>query len=141
MLTAIRLIIISTLLVSCDNGKPFRDPIIGSYLDPRFGGFDSIEELRDYFNKTLSQKREHDGYTLYHITDEPFKYLFVKIGNCPRGLAMFSLYCYQQADNNHWQLKGYMPVNYGSLIGQQSTTNLPVDRLKFAAEGGYLTGR
>jgi hypothetical protein len=51
------------------------------------------------------------GYTMYHVTNGPVRWVFVKAYNAPRGLDIFNLYCYEEQGADAWRMRAYVPVN------------------------------
>src|SRR5678815_392574 len=104
-------IVVGVLTGGCRH-RPFPD---SARLDIRLTGADSPEDIENRIRASLAKKYVHedmtDSYTMYHVTNGPARWVFVKAYNAPRGLNMFNLYCYEQATPDNWLLRAYVPVN------------------------------
>jgi hypothetical protein len=111
-LTITLVIIVGILTGSC---RHYRPSIDGSRLDIRLTEAKSPEEIENIIKVSLAEKYLQedmtDSYTMYHVSNGPTRWVFVKAYNAPRGLNMFNLYCYELERPDTWLLRGYIPVN------------------------------
>lgn len=73
-----------------------------------------------------------DACRIYQVTNGPSRLVFAQVGNAPRGLNMFNLYCYEQERAGLWLLRAYVPVN------AYYYTNSPDRTLNFQSYDGYV---
>jgi hypothetical protein len=83
----------------------------GSFIDIRLSFFDSDEKLRSAFKDVMGQRNDDDRFRMLKTTNGLTRFSFIQCNNCPRGMPMFSLFCYQQIPNGAWLLRGYVPIN------------------------------
>ena len=108
----------------------------GSFITIRLTELDSSEQIQESFQRIVNQRAENDGFRTFQTTNGISVFLFVQCYNCPRGIAMFSIYCYQRVEVGHWLLRGYVPINdydYTSTPGKDFTAQT----LNIFNEGEY----
>lgn len=105
------MMLLTVLAVGCTHCRTSAD---GSRLALRLTGAKSPEEIEGMVRTSLLQKYSltnvAEGYTMYHLTNGPTRWVFVQAANAPRGLGMFNLYCYERRQPDLWLLRGYVPV-------------------------------
>ena len=69
------------------------------------------------------------GLSLYQVSSSNSHFVFVQAYNYPRGLPIFSLYCYEQTAAHEWRLRSFVPVN------EYYFTNSYTRMLRFDVEG------
>jgi hypothetical protein len=111
--SAIALVAVVVILAgSCRHCPPSVD---GSRLDVSLTGADSPEQIENMIRASLAYRfpptNIAGSYTMYQVTNGLLRCVFFQVGNAPRGLDMFNLYCYEQETSNIWLLRGYVPVN------------------------------
>lgn len=126
-------VVVGVLAGSCQHPRRSAD---GSRLDVRLTGADSPEEIENMIRASLKEMYSPaniaGSYTMHRVTNGPAHWVFVQVGNAPRGLNMFNLYCYEQEKPGNWLLRAYVPVNaYYYTNG--------IDRgLSFKIDGDYV---
>lgn len=103
--------VIATLVVSgCKQHEYNSD---GSFIDLRLIGANSSDEIESKFRKVMADRYEDptNGFSIYPISNRNSHFLFLQVYNYPRGLAVFSLYCYEQTKPAEWRLRVFVPVN------------------------------
>lgn len=112
---AAALALVMALGLTTESCRPYRLSVDGSRLDVRLTGARSPEEIEATVLRSVAEKygREDmtDSYRMYHVTNGPARWLFVRAYNAPRGLDMFNLYCYEREGPDLWLLRAYVPVN------------------------------
>ena len=110
--TVALVILVVAFTEACRHCPPSID---GSRLDIKLTAADSSDEIERRIRASLAEKYSVTnitaGYTMYHLTNGPVRWIFVKAYNAPRGLAIFNLYCYEQQNPDTWLLRAYVPVN------------------------------
>jgi hypothetical protein len=110
--TVVLMILVVAFTEACRHCPPSVD---GSRLDINLTAADSSDEIEQRIRASLAEKYSATnigaGYTMYHVTNGPMRWVFVKAYNAPRGLAIFNLYCYEQQSPDTWLLRAYVPVN------------------------------
>ena len=130
------------LTLGCKHQRESND---SDRLDVKFWGADSTNEIELRIRQKLEAKFRHPGYgtvdgayTLYHVTNGPSRFLFAAVGNAPRGLDAFNLYCYEQESQSNWLLRAYVPVNayyYTDSTGSPYNADY---QLHFLVESDYV---
>jgi hypothetical protein len=122
---AAALILLGTLAVGCRHKPVVSD---GFRLRMSLTEAASPRQIEDMARRSLVQQYQDediaDAYRIYQITNGPSRLVFAQVGNGPRGLNMFNLYCYEQEREGLWLLRGYVPVNaYYYTNGTDRTLN------------------
>ena len=122
-------LLIATLLVSGCKRHDYRSD--GSFIDIRLTVANSPGEIEGMFREVLAGRYEDPtkGLTLYRVSNSNSHFVFLQTFNYPRGLAVFSLYCYEQTEPSQWRLRAFVPVN------DYYFTNDDTKTLRFDVEG------
>lgn len=142
-MSSVKIVLIAALLTTgCKQSNPLAET---DHLDIKYTGADSPNEIELRIRQDLSEKFKYPGYgtvdgayTLYHVTNGPSRFLFAAVGNAPRGVDMFNLYCYEQESQSNWLLRAYVPVNayyYTNTIGSPYDADY---QLRFLVESEYV---
>jgi hypothetical protein len=103
---------VGVLTGSCRHRQPTG---YGSRLDMKLTGADSPAGIENMVRASLAEMYPGEdiaeSYKMYYVTNGPARLVFAQVGNGPRGLYMFSLYCYEQERPDTWLLRAYVPVN------------------------------
>jgi hypothetical protein len=104
------LLIAASVLSGCKEHEYRSD---GSFIDLRLTMASSLGEIERMFREVLAGRYENptNGLSIYHVTNGYCQFMFVQAFNYPRGLAVFSLYCYQETKPGEWRLRAFVPVN------------------------------
>jgi hypothetical protein len=117
----------------CDRDRPSID---GSRLDLAVLGAKSQDEIEDKIRKSLLNKYSltnvAEGYSIFHVTNRTVRWVFVQAANAPRGLSMFTLYCYEWNQPDLLLLRGYVPVFVSEFTNGQDWS------LRFEADKNYV---
>ena len=103
----------------------------GSFIDLRLTVANSQSEIERMFREVLAGRYENptNGLSIYQVSNGNSRYVFLQAFNYPRGLAVFSLYCYEQTAPDKWRLRSVVPVNEYYFTNDSTTT------LRFDVEG------
>lgn len=105
-------VVVGVLAGSCRHPRQSAD---GSRLDARLTEADSVEDIENMTRASLAEifspANIAGSYTMHQVTNGSARWVFVQVGNAPRGLNMFNLYCYEQEKLGNWLLRAYVPVN------------------------------
>lgn len=103
----------------------------GSFIDLRLTVANSPGEIERMFREVLAGRYENptNGLSIYQVSNSNSHFVFLQAFNYPRGLAVFSLYCYEQTAPDSWRLRSFVPVN------EYYFTNDSTRTLRFDVEG------
>ena len=109
----------------------------GSFLDLRLTVASSPREIEVVFRDLLAARYENpaDGFSIYSVSNANTHFMFVRAFNYPRGLAVFSLYCYEKTSPSEWRLRAFVPVN------EYYYTNDNTRTLRFDAQGEHVNAK
>ena len=108
----------------------------GSFIAINLTELDTSEQIQAAFQHIVNQRVQTDGFRKFQATNGSADFFFIQCYNCPRGVPMFSMFCYQRIESGHWLLRGYVPVNdydYTDAPGKDFSSQA----LKIFNEGGY----
>ena len=140
---ALALVVVAGVLAgSCRHPRRSAD---GSRLDVRLTGGDSPEDIENMIRASLAEiyspTNIAGSYTMHQVTNGPARWVFIQVGNAPRGLNMFNLYCYEQEKPGNWLLRAYVPVNaayYTNSLDRELHIQTDDDSLKVLFRGAVI---
>jgi hypothetical protein len=143
VMSPVGIVVIAAMLnTGCNQSNPVGET---DHLDIKYTGADSPNEIELRIRQGLAAKFRYPGYgtvdsayTLYDVTNGPSRFLFAAVGNAPRGVDMFNLYCYEQESQSNWLLRAYIPVNayyYPDSPGSPYNADY---QLRFLVESEYV---
>jgi hypothetical protein len=125
--------------------RHYQPPNYGSRLDMRLTGANSPADIENMIRETLAEiypgEDIAESYKMYYVTNVPAPLVFAQVGNGPRGLYMFSLYCYEQERPDTWLLRGYVPVNayyYTNSLDRNLSIQMDSEYVKVAFRGEII---
>jgi hypothetical protein len=128
VLGAIGLLIAAFVLSGCKRHDYLSD---GSFIDLRLTVASSPDEIERRFRDVVAGRYENptNGLSIYQVSSSSSHFVFLQAYNYPRGLPIFSLYCYEQTAPDKWRLRSFVPVN------EDYFTNDYTRALRFDVEG------
>jgi hypothetical protein len=127
-LGAIGLLTAAFVLSGCKRHDYLSD---GSFIDLRLTVANSPGEIEGRFREVVAGRYENpaNGLSIYQVSNSSSHFVFLQAYNYPRGLPIFSLYCYEQTAPDKWRLRSFVPVN------EDYFTNNDTRTLRFDVEG------